>query len=144
MTNLTYQSKITQIHLQKKTIVYLRQSTEKQVQRNIESQNLQYALIERAKELGFTEIEVIDSDLGSSASIGAKRREGFDRLLSSVAVGEVGIILSREVSRLSRTDKDWCCLLEVCRYSVRLLVMRKVYMIQRVWMINLFQGSKAQ
>ncbi len=115
MTNLTYQSKITQIHLQKKAIVYLRQSTEKQVKRNKESQNLQYALIERAKELGFTEVEVIDSDLGSSASIGAKRREGFNRLLSSVAVGEVGIILSREVSRLSRTDKDWCRLLEVCQ-----------------------------
>ena len=111
----TYQSKITQTHLQKKAIVYLRQSTEKQVQKNKESQRLQYALKDRAKELGFTQIEVIDMDLGSSASLGARKREGFDRLISSVAMGEVGIVLSREAARLSRKDKDWCSLLEVCQ-----------------------------
>ena len=111
----TYQSKITQTHLQKKAIVYLRQSTGKQVQKNKESQRLQYALVERAKELGFTQIEVIDMDLGSSASLGARRREGFDRIISSVAVGEVGIVFSREAARLSRKDKDWCSLLEVCQ-----------------------------
>ncbi|MBA7530576.1 hypothetical protein ES705_22784 [subsurface metagenome] len=114
MTN-TYQSKITQTHLQKKAIVYIRQSTEKQVQKNKESQRLQYALKDRAKELGFTQIEVIDMDLGSSASLGARKREGFDRLISSVAMGEVGIVLSREAARLSRKDKDWCSLLEVCQ-----------------------------
>ncbi len=111
----TYQNKITPAHLQKKAIVYLRQSSERQVRENTESQRLQYSLIDRAKELGFAEVEVIDVDLGSSASIGAKRREGFDRMVALVAVGEVGIIFNREAPRLSRTDKDWCRLLEVCQ-----------------------------
>jgi len=101
--------------LDRKAIVYLRQSTEKQVKDNQESQRLQYALTDRARDLGFKRVEVIDIDLGSSASLGAARREGFDRLIASVAVGEVGIVLSREASRLSRTDKDWCRLLEVCQ-----------------------------
>jgi len=57
---------------------------------------------------------VIDADLGSSAGVGAAKREGFERLIASVAMGEVGIVMSREASRLSRTDKDWCRLLEVC------------------------------
>lgn len=115
MTNHQHRSKISSCHLERKAIVYLRQSTERQVKENQESQRLQYALVDRARELGFERVEVIDTDLGSSAGIGAARREGFDRLIASVAVGEVGIILSREVSRLSRTDKDWCQLLEVCQ-----------------------------
>jgi DNA invertase Pin-like site-specific DNA recombinase len=65
--------------------------------------------------LGWQEIETINSDLGSSAAMGSASREGFERVLSSVALGEVGIVVSREVSRLSRTDKDWCRLLEVCQ-----------------------------
>jgi len=101
--------------LDRKAIVYLRQSTEKQVKENKESQRLQYALADRARDLGFKRVEVIDIDLGSSASLGAARREGFDRLIASVAVGAVGIVLSREAARLSRTDKDWCQLLEVCQ-----------------------------
>jgi DNA invertase Pin-like site-specific DNA recombinase len=60
-------------------------------------------------------VEIVDSDLGSSAAMASARREGFERVLSSVALGEVGIVGSREVSRLSRTDKDWCRLLEVCQ-----------------------------
>lgn len=115
MTNHQHRSKINSDHLERKAIVYLRQSTEKQVKENKESQRLQYALADRARDLGFKRVEVIDIDLGSSASLGAARREGFDRLIASVAVGEVGIVLSREVARLSRTDKDWCQLLEVCQ-----------------------------
>ena len=92
-----------------------RQSTKKQVKENQESQRLQYALADRARDLSFKRVEVIDIDLGSSASLGAARREGFDSLIASVAVGEVGIVLSREAARLSRTDKDWCRLLEVCQ-----------------------------
>ena len=65
--------------------------------------------------LGWSEVEIIGHDLGTSAAIGAARREGFERVLSSVALGEVGIVVSREVSRLSRTDKDWCRLVEVCQ-----------------------------
>jgi DNA invertase Pin-like site-specific DNA recombinase len=60
-------------------------------------------------------VEIIASDLGSSAGMASARREGFERVLSSVALGEVGIVGSWEVSRLSRTDKDWCRLLEVCQ-----------------------------
>jgi len=72
-------------------------------------------VVERVRALGWKQVEIINSDLGSSAGIAAARREGFERVLSSVALGEVGIVGSREVSRLSRTDKDWCRLLEVCQ-----------------------------
>jgi DNA invertase Pin-like site-specific DNA recombinase len=95
-------------------VVYLRQSSTKQVAENLESQRLQYALADRARQVGFKEVEVIDVDLGVSASIGSVRR-GFERLISEVALGQVGAVVSREVSRLSRTDKDWCHLLEVCQ-----------------------------
>lgn len=107
--------KITPQHLGRKALVYLRQSSLKQVRDNLESQNLQYALADRARALGFKDVEVIDSDLGSSAGLGAARREGFDLVVAAVARGEVGLILSREASRLSRTDRDWCHLLEVCQ-----------------------------
>ena len=108
-------SKITPRHLARKAIVYLRQSSISQVKHNTESQRLQYALKDTAKAYGFVEIEVIDADLGMSAASGAQVREWFKQLLASVALGEVGIVLSREPSRLSRTDKDWCHLMELCR-----------------------------
>ena len=114
--------KITAEHLSRRALVYLRQSSMKQVHENLESQRLQYAMVERARSLGWKQVETIGCDLGSSASVGAARREGFDRLLSAVARGEVGIVLSREVSRLSRTDKDWCRLLEVCQIFDTLIV----------------------
>src|SRR6266566_1052258 len=115
MTELLYTSKIKPEHLARKAIVYLRQSSEKQVRQNKESQRLQMDLAERMRALGWKEVEIVGSDLGSSAAIASARREGFERVLSSVALGEVGIVGSREVSRLSRTDKDWCRLLEVCQ-----------------------------
>ena len=107
-------SKITETHLSRKAVVYLRQSSPGQVRRNKESQRLQYALKDKAREWGWEQPEIIDCDLGASASVGAAKRPGFERLTSIVAMGEVGIILNREASRLSRTDKDWCRLLEVC------------------------------
>lgn len=58
--------------------------------------------------LGWPQVEILNSDLGSSANLAAAQREGFERVLSSVALGEVGIVRSRELSRLSRTNKDWC------------------------------------
>src|SRR4029450_337751 len=115
MSELLYSPKIKPEHLARKAIVYLRQSTEKQVRQNQESQRLQYDLGERMHALGWSDVEIIGHDLGASAAIGAARREGFERVLTSVALGEVGLIVSREVSRLSRTDKDWCRLLEVCQ-----------------------------
>jgi len=72
-------------------------------------------MAERVRSLGWKQVEVIDSDLGFSAGMASTRREGFERVLSWVALGEVGIVGSRDVSRLSRTDKDWCRLLEVCQ-----------------------------
>ncbi len=121
MKNHQTKSKITPEHLARKAIVYLRQSSERQVQVNQESQRLQYALQTRARELGWTDVQVMDTDLGSSASIGTATRVGFQELIASVAIGEVGIIFSREVSRLSRTDKDWCQLQEVCQVFATLL-----------------------
>ena len=115
MSNLSNSSKINAYHLAKKAIIYLRQSSPGQVKNNLESQRLQYALADRARALGFTQVEVIDIDLGASAASGSRQRPGFQQLLTSVAVGDVGIILSRELSRLSRTDKDWCHLMEICQ-----------------------------
>src|SRR5260370_19139270 len=115
MTELQYSPEIKPEHLARKAIVYLRQSSEKQVRQNKESQLLQYDVATSMRALGWREVEIIDSDLGSSAAMASARREGFERVLSSVALGEVGIVGSREVSRLSRTDKDWCRLLEVCQ-----------------------------
>lgn len=121
MSNLRKVSKINSDHLARKAIVYVRQSTTKQVRNNQESQRLQYALSDRANELGFSQVEVIDKDLGISAGSGARERPGFQQLLANVALGDVGIILSRELSRLSRTDKDWCHLMEVCQLFDTLL-----------------------
>src|SRR5580693_409483 len=115
MTELLHNPKIKPEHLARKAIVYLRQSSERQVRQNKESQLLQYAMAERVRALGWQQVEIINSDLGSSAGLAAAQREGFERVLSLVALGEVGIVGSREVSRLSRTDKDWCRLLEVCQ-----------------------------
>src|SRR6202022_148632 len=115
MTEVLYNPKIRPEHLARKAIVYLRQSSDKQERQKKESQLLQYAVAERVRALGWQQVETINSDLGSSAGLAAARREGFERVLSLVALGEVGIVGSREVSRLSRTDKDWCRLLEVCQ-----------------------------
>ena len=115
MMEILCSPKIKPEHLARKAIVYLRQSSDKQVRQNLESQRLQYEVAERIRSLGWRHVEIIDSDLGSSAGMASARRKGFERVLSSVALGEVGIVGSRDASRLSRTDKDWCRLLEVCQ-----------------------------
>ena len=120
--------KITAEHLNRKAVVYLRQSSEQQVRLNTESQRLQYSLADRARELGFQQVEVIDQDLGASAALGAKERKGFQQLIAAIALGQVGMVLSREVSRLSRTDRDWCQLQEVCQvFGVLLADAERVY-----------------
>ena len=106
--------KITSQHLARKAVVYLRQSSPKQVQENLQSQRLQYALRDKGRTFGVHDVEIIDDDLGSSAALGARVRVGFTQLLGSVALGQVGMVLSLEMARLSRTDKDWCHLLELC------------------------------
>src|SRR5712692_3491971 len=115
MTRPMLNDKITPQHLDRRALIYVAESSDKQVRENKESQRLQYGLRDRAVALSWTRVEVIDIDLGRSASLGAAQRDGFDRLVGSVARGEVGIVMNREVSRLIRTDKDWCHLTEVCQ-----------------------------
>jgi len=100
--------KIRPRHRERSAIVYIRQSTPHQVLKNRESAELQYHLIERAKAMGWAANQtfVIDDDQGLSAS-GGEDRQGFQRLLAEVAGDRVGIILGREMSRLSRSCKDW-------------------------------------
>lgn len=106
---------VTPAHLARRAVVYVRQSTPHQVLSNQESLRLQYALRERARGLGWHEadIEVIDADLGLSGASTAGR-EGFKDLVARVALGEVGLILSIEVTRLARNCSDWYPLLDLC------------------------------
>ena len=108
---------ITATHQARKALIYIRQSTPHQVLTNQESLRLQYALSQRALELGWRsdDIEVIDADLGRTAAV-AGQRTGFKEIVSRVTLGEVGIILSTEVTRLIRTCTDWYPLLDVCGY----------------------------
>src|ERR1700721_629256 len=97
MTEVVYSPKIKPEHLARKAIVYLRQSSERQARQNTKSKLLQYAVAERVRPLGWKQVEIINSDLGSSAGIASAQREGFERILSWVALGEVGIVGSREL-----------------------------------------------
>src|SRR5271169_5073696 len=99
--------------LKRKAVVYIRQSTQAQVRTNLESQRRQYELVDLARQRGFHDIEVIDDDLGRSAS-GMVARPGFERLVTSVCAGEVGAVLCFDASRLSRNGRDWHHLLELC------------------------------
>jgi len=99
--------------LQRKAVVYVRQSTPQQVQSNLESQRRQYELVEVARRRGFTNIDVIDDDLGRTAS-GSVERPGFDRLVAALCAGQVGAVLCLEASRLARNGRDWHHLLELC------------------------------
>lgn len=105
-------------HLVRKAIIYIRQSSPHQVLTNQESLHLQYALKQRAQELGWhqEDIEIIDTDLGLSASA-AVHRTGFKEVLAKVTLGQVGIILSYDVPRLSRNCSDFYPLLDICAYK---------------------------
>src|SRR3990172_6576608 len=108
---------ITPQHLANKAIIYIRQSTPNQALNNQESLELQYALQQKAIDLGWSSnnIEVIDKDLGlTGASV--NHREGFKDILTQVALSQVGIILSYDVTRLSRNCSDWYPLLDLCGY----------------------------
>jgi DNA invertase Pin-like site-specific DNA recombinase len=105
-------------HLARKAIIYIRQSTPHQVLTNQESLNLQYALKQQAINLGWPDeaIEIIDTDLGLTGAA-AQHRQGFQQLLTQVTLGQVGIILSSEVTRLSRNCSDWYPLLDICGFK---------------------------
>jgi DNA invertase Pin-like site-specific DNA recombinase len=102
-------------HLDRRAVVYVRQSSPQQVLSNQESLRLQYALRQRARDLGWREadIEVVDADLGLSAAAAA-HRQGFKDLVARIALGEVGLIVSIEVTRLARNCSDWYPLLDIC------------------------------
>lgn len=102
-------------HLSRAAVVYVRQSTPQQVLEHRESTARQYALADRAVELGWAreQVVVIDDDLGKSGQ-SAEGRPGFQRLLAELALDRVGLILGLEMSRLARSCKDWHQLLELC------------------------------
>ena len=102
-------------HLSRKAVIYIRQSTGHQVLTNLESQQLQHAMREQAHHLGWPEerLEVVETDLGRTAQR-TDRRDGSTSLLAEVALGQVGIVLSDESTRLSRHCTDWYPWLELC------------------------------
>jgi DNA invertase Pin-like site-specific DNA recombinase len=108
-------SKINVDHLRRSAIVYVRQSSQAQVEHNRESTERQYRLGDRAVSLGLSreQVQIFDDDLGVSGS-GLKERTGFSRMTAEVALGHVGIVLGLEVSRLARNNSDWYRLLDLC------------------------------
>ncbi len=120
--NLEMHNKIAATHLQRQAYLYVRQSTLRQVLENTESTKRQYALRERAVALGWPQdrIVVIDSDLGHSGA--DSDRVGFQKLVAAVGMGEVGVVLGLEVSRLARSSSDWHRLLEISALTDTLIL----------------------
>jgi DNA invertase Pin-like site-specific DNA recombinase len=113
--------KIRPHHLERKALLYVRQSSAHQVLHNRESSALQYAMRDRLTALGWSEIEVIDDDLGRSAA-GGVVRAGFERMVAQVCLGKVGAVAAREVSRFARNSRDWQQLIEMCRVVDTVLI----------------------
>lgn len=113
--------KISPHHLQRKAILYVRQSSAHQVLHNRESSALQYAMRGRLAALGWSRIETVDDDLGRSAA-GTVARAGFDRMVAEVCLGKVGAVAAREVSRFARNSRDWQQLIEMCRVVDTVLI----------------------
>jgi DNA invertase Pin-like site-specific DNA recombinase len=113
--------KITEEHLGRAAFVYIRQSTLQQVRQNVESKRRQYALEDRARSLGFSEVIVVDDDLGISGG-GHHERPGFSRLLAAVCNGEAGAVFAIEASRLARNNRDWHHLIDLCVLTRTLVV----------------------
>jgi DNA invertase Pin-like site-specific DNA recombinase len=120
--SIQWQQKVTTAHLQREAYLYVRQSTLRQVLENTESTLRQYGLRERAVALGWPleRVVVIDSDLGQSGASGD--REGFQKLVAAVGMGQVGVVLGLEVSRLARNNADWHRLLEICALTDTLIL----------------------
>ena len=113
--------KIKPEHLQRTAYIYIRQSTAHQVRFHLEGQKRQYGLSQRARELGFTQVVVIDEDLGRSGS-GLQERPGFGRLLAAVCQGAAGAVVALEASRLARNNRDWHHLVDLCGITDTLLI----------------------
>ncbi|WP_420134152.1 recombinase family protein, partial [Rhodopseudomonas sp.] len=112
--------KITSDHLARGAYVYVRQSTADQLANNPESRRRQYGLAEHAKALGWSDVTVIDDDLGRSGS--GVSRPGFERLLAAICEGRVGAVFAIEASRLARNGRDWHTLIEFCGLVGTLIV----------------------
>ncbi len=114
--------KITEQHRRRRAVVYVRQSTPTQLERNHESRARQYALRQRAIELGWpaASVTVVDEDLGRSGA-SSDGRLGFKELVAEVGLGHVGLILSLETSRLARSSADWHQLLDLCALTGALI-----------------------
>src|SRR5438876_8411784 len=121
MTGVAHQ-KVNAGHLKRNAYLYVRQSTLRQVFENTESTKRQYGLRQRAVALGWPQdhIVVIDTDLGESGA--STDREGFQRLVTAVSMGQAGIVLGLEVSRLARNSTDWHRLLEICALTDTLIL----------------------
>src|SRR5438445_4058265 len=133
--------KIKPHHLERKAILYVRQSSVYQVHNNLESQKLQYAMQERLHNLGWREVEVVDEDLGRSAS-GTVTRAGFERMVAEVCLGQVGAVAAREVSRFARNSREWQKLVEVCRVVDTLLIDQEMVYTPRLSNDRLLLGLK--
>lgn len=116
------ESKIRPEHRDRVAVIYVRQSTKHQVVEHRESTRLQYALVDRAAALGWarSRITVIDDDLGRSAAV-PDGRPGFQKLVTEVTMGRVGLVVGIEMSRLARCGRDWHQLLELCSLAGTLL-----------------------
>ena len=114
--------KVTSCQTGRLAVIYVRQSTKQQVIDHSESTRLQYALVDRAAAMGWAaaRIIVIDDDLGKSGS-SAVDRAGFQRLVTEISLGHVGLVLGTEMSRLARSGKDWYQLIELCALAGALL-----------------------
>ena len=106
-------SRLTSEHLLRGALVYVRQSTLRQVREHTEGRRRQYELVERARELGFASVAVIDEDMGKSGS-GLQERPGFQKLVAAVCAGSVGGVFCLEASRLARNGRDWHHLIDLC------------------------------
>jgi DNA invertase Pin-like site-specific DNA recombinase len=113
--------KITPEHLARKAIVYVRQSKPDQVRHHLEGKRRQYDLADRARELGWQIVDVIDEDLGRTG-VTAVGRTGFARLVAAVGLREVGAIFSLEASRLARNNRDWYQLIDLCAFMDTLII----------------------
>src|SRR3984957_7282864 len=133
--------KIHPYHLERRAILYVRQSSAFQAAHNLESQKLQYAMQDRLQQLGWTDIEVVDEDLGRSAS-GNVDRAGFQRMVAEVCLGRVGAVAAREVSRFARNSRDWQQLVEVCRMVDTLLIDQEAIYSPRLSNDRLLLGLK--
>ena len=135
--------KIKPHHLDRKAILYVRQSSIHQVTHNQESRLLQYAMRDRLCALGWREIEVVDDDLGRSAA-GSAVRAGFERMVAEVCLGKIGAVAAREVSRFARNSRDWQQLIEMCRVVDTLLVDQEMIYAPRQSNDRLLLGLKGR